>query len=56
MIPLRLIVNAIAVITAYVPPGIHVNTDIGPLLLVALIFASSTRCEAGDHVLSRPLS
>jgi len=36
---LRLIVNAIAlVITAYVLPGIHVNTDIGPLLLVALIF------------------
>src|SRR5690606_22246529 len=36
---LRLIVNAIAlVITAYVLPGIHVNTDVGPLLLVALIF------------------
>ena len=36
---LRLVVNAIAlVITAYILPGIHVNTDIGPLLLVALIF------------------
>lgn len=36
---LRLVVNAIAlVITAYILPGIHVETDIGPLLLVALIF------------------
>lgn len=36
---LRLVVNAIAlVITAYVLPGIHVTTDVGPLLLVALIF------------------
>lgn len=36
---LRLVVNAIAlVITAYVLPGIHVETDIGPLLIAALIF------------------
>lgn len=36
---LRLVVNAIAlVITAYILPGIHVETDIGPLLIVALIF------------------
>ncbi len=36
---LRLVVNAIAlVITAYVLPGIHVETEIGALLVVALIF------------------
>jgi len=36
---LRLVVNATAlVITAYILPGIHVETDIGPLLIVALIF------------------
>lgn len=36
---LRLVVNAIAlVITAYILPGIHVETDIGPLVIVALIF------------------
>lgn len=36
---LRLVVNAVAlVITAYILPGIHVETEIGPLLLVALIF------------------
>ena len=41
MIPflLRLVVNAVAlVVTAYILPGIHVETSIGPLLLVALIF------------------
>lgn len=36
---LRLVVNATAlVITAYILPGIHVETDIGPLLIAALIF------------------
>lgn len=36
---LRLVVNAVAlVVTAYILPGIHVENEIGPLLLVALIF------------------